>query len=433
MKNKLIKRRLFQEIISLLKRKEIFAIVGPRQAGKTTLLKIIADYLKTKYSISPGNIFYFNFEDPLLINEFEENPAEFVKSRLKNGKVYFFFDEFHYTKEGGKKLKLLYDLFPQAKIFISGSSSLELTFATAKYLVGRIFYFRLFPLDFAEFLEYKAPDLISSFEKQRIWLENYLMAGKELSFPKQSIFERRFANFWEEFITFGGYPEVVKTREKEVKIKVLENVVSTYLQREIRTLLLVEDVGGYQSLLRILASQSGDLLNLNQVSNDSGLNFLLLKKHLEILKETFVIQKISPFHHNITSELRKTPKVYFLDNGLRNLLLNNFSSLVKRPDKGKIGEMFVFQQFFKRLKAQEKINFWRTRGGAEVDFVFTSGEEEIALEVKIGSLKKPQIGRSLYSFLNHYPDKRVIIFNKNLWRLLKKKKNSFLFAPIYYA
>jgi len=213
----------------------------------------------------------------------------------------------------------------------------------------------------------------------------------------------------------------------------LESIVSTYLQREIRTLLLIEDLDGYQSLLKILAAQSGELLNLNQLGNDTGLNFPLLKKYLKILEETFVIKQVAPFHRNVSSELRKMPKVYFLDNGLRNLLLNNFSSLTGRPDKGEIGETFVFQEMFKRLKPNEKINFWRTRGGAEVDFVFTRGQAEIPLEVKTQNLEKPKITRSLNSFLSSYGSPRAVVFNRNLWQVIKRDKIEILFSPLWYV
>ena len=432
MKNKLIKRRLFSEILKLLKRKEIFAVVGPRQSGKTTLLLMISDYLKTKKKVPENRIFYFTFEDPLVLEEFQSNPSEFVKSRIKEEKTYFFFDEFHYTDNGGKKLKLLYDLFPKAKFFISGSSSLELTFQTAKYLVGRIFYFRLFPLEFSEFLEYRAPDLASSFLERQDWFKKFL-ACQEKASPGLSVFEKRFQTLWEEFVAFGGYPEVVKEKKPEIKTKILENIVSTYLQKEIRTLLLIKDLSGYQNLLKLLASQSGKLVNLNQLSNDTGLNFLNLKKNLKILEETFIIQRVSPFYSNLSSELRKTAKIYFQDFGLRNLLLSNFSSISARPDKGEIGESFVFQEIFKRINPTEKINFWRTRGGAEIDFVLTRGEEKIALEVKTSIFKKAKTSRALISFLNNYSAKRVVICNLNLWKVFDKKDVKFLFLPIWYT
>lgn len=433
MKNTLIKRRLLSEVLKFLPRREMFAIVGPRQAGKTTLLHLIADYLKTEKGVGEGRIFYFSFEDPLIQEEFESNPQEFIAGRMKRETTYFFLDEFHYVKEGGRKLKLVYDLFPKAKIIVSGSSSLELTFTTAEHLVGRIFYFRLLPLDFGEFLEYKNPDLLSSFSERWEWKEDFLTGKVAAPPPPPSIFDKRVGKLWEELVTFGGYPEVVKTEDKETKVKILENIVSTYLQREIRTLLLVEDLNGYQNLLKILAAQSGKLLNLNQFSDDTGLNFLLLKKYLKVLEETFIIKRLAPFHRNLSSELRKTPKGYFLDNGLRNLLLNNFSSLMNRPDKGEVGEAFVFQEIFKKLKPNERINFWRTRGGAEVDFVFTRGQTETPLEVKVKSFGEPKITRSLSSFLSSYGPKRAVVFNQNLWQIAVRDRVEILFSPLWYA
>ena len=432
MKNQLIKRKLFSQIIDLLERKEIFALVGPRQVGKTTLMKMIIDYLVEKKHILREKIFYFNFEDPLLQEEFAQDPKEFIRARLSKGRVYFFFDEFHYLKEGGRKLKLIYDLFPQAKIFISGSSSLELTFETARWLVGRILFFRLFPLDFEEFLGWRAKEILPVFREKRQHVWRFIQ-GKEKQWLKASIFEKRLANLWQELAIFGGYPEVIKAEKEQEKVKILEGIVSTYLQREIRSLLLVEDLAGYQTFLRLLAAQAGDILNFQQLSNDSGLSLFLVKKYLKFLEETFVISQIFPYRRSLSSELRKRPKVYFLDSGLRHFLINNFSPLRLRDDRGKVSEMFVFQQLFKNLSLFSQLHFWRTRGGAEVDFVLIEGERILPLEVKTSALSQPKLTRSLLSFLTKYQPEKAVVFNRNLFQLITKGKTQILFLPFWYA
>lgn len=397
-------------------------------------MKMIIDYLKKEKNIPEEEIFYFTFEDPLNLEEFDQDPQEFVRARLKqpDRRTYFFFDEFHYSQEGGRKLKLLYDLFPKIKIFISGSSSLELTFQTAKHLVDRIFYFYLFPLSFEEFLEFRQPDIFNSYQEKRELMVKFIQE-EEGGRIKPSIFEKRLALARSEFVRFGGYPEVVVSKDETIKIRVLQNIVSTYLQRDIRSLLLIEDLASYQNLLRLLAAQTGDLANFAQLGNDAGLSFPLLRKYLKILEETFVIKKVSPYFKNLSSEIRKTPKFYFLNLGLRHALLNDFSKIDNRADKGKVAENLVFSQLYKRYYGQPvDLNFWRTRGKAEVDFILRTNKLT-PIEVKFRKFPKPTLGKGYLSFLTSCQPKRGLMITKEDWYELKVGHPVILFHPIWYA
>lgn len=149
--NKYLPRLLFDEIIKWLKRKEIIAIKGPRQSGKTTLLLMIQDYLIEKERVNPKNVIFLTFEDREILEKFSKAPKDFVSSFIrgqKDERSYFLIDEFHYLEEGGQKLKLLYDIFPNIKFIITGSSSLEIAGKTAKFLVGRMFSFYLYQFSF---------------------------------------------------------------------------------------------------------------------------------------------------------------------------------------------------------------------------------------------------------------------------------------------
>ena len=156
-----IRRKIEYQIQASLKSKEIIAIVGPRQCGKTTLLKHIADDLDNKNFIS--------FDDMKALQMFERDIETFVVTYVR-GKKYLFIDEFQYAKEGGKKLKYIHD-FNETKIFISGSSAIDLTIHAVKYLVGRVFIFNLYQFDFEEFLQAKNPELVPLLQEQKEMLE----------------------------------------------------------------------------------------------------------------------------------------------------------------------------------------------------------------------------------------------------------------------
>jgi len=347
---------LFQKIISWLKEKEIFIILGPRQSGKTTLFSMIQEYLLQKKKVKSNSIFSFSFEDLETRRQFNQNPKEFVESRIKDkkGRLWWFLDEYHWIKQGGQKLKFLYDFYPQIKFFITGSSSLEITFKTGKYLVGRSLYFHLFPLSFSEFLKFKDPIIFNSYNKSRNFLWNFILGKKKIPLLENSIYEENFYKFFEEYLTFGDYPEIIKKKNKELKKAVLNSIINTYLEREIRELLLIEDLDSYRKLLQLFSSQVGQITNYNQLSSDSSLYFKLVKKHLNILEETFVIKRVYLFFKNFSSEIRKNPKIYFYDTGIRNSLIENFGNLFLRTDKGGLVENFIFQEFQKQNKVLEK-------------------------------------------------------------------------------
>ena len=428
---KLIDRDLFPKITSWIKQKEIFIIIGPRQAGKTTFLLMLKDFLIQKKKINPKSVFYFSFEDAEIRSQFNQNPKEFIDSRIKNikGKIWIFFDEYHWIKEGGQKLKFIYDFYPQIKLFVTGSSSLELTFQTAKYLVGRCFYFNLFPLSFSEFLNYKNKEVFNSFGERHKNIWDFLSGKRKNVNLTPSIFEDKLSKLFNEYITFGGYPEVVKKRGKNLKIMTLKSIVATYLERDIRSLLLIEDIDSYRKFLQILSSQAGQITNYEQLSSDSSLYFKLLKKYLGVLEETFIVKQLRPFFKNFSSELRKNPKIYFIDTGLRNALLDDFANVFLRIDRGYLAENFAFSEIFKKEK---RINFWRTKSKAEVDFVLRKGLSPIPVEVKFQKMKKSILSKSFLSFLETYQPANALILTNQFWGKIKHGKTSVIFAPIWY-
>jgi predicted AAA+ superfamily ATPase len=333
-------------------------------------------------------------------------------------------DEFHYAKEGGKKLKYLFDT-TKIKFIISGSSSLELTFETGKYLVGRMFKFLLYPFSFREYLLVKDkklfqllnlrfPDIF--FSK----IENQKFFGKEIN--------NRLQKYFEEYLIFGGYPNVVLAKRKEEKIKILESILENYLLKDIKALLNLKTQRELLKIAEFLATQISNLLNYKELSNISKLKYKELLKHLEILKSTFIIDLLLPFYKNPRTELVKTPKVYFLDNGLRNYLLADFKEIKKRNDVGQLVENFVFSTL--KRKNLRKINFWRTKSKAEIDFITQKEGEIIPIEVKYSL--SPSIGKSFYSFVEKFSPKRGYILNQGFLAIEKIKKTKIYFLPVYY-
>ena len=292
-----------------------------------------------------------------------------------------FLDEFHYAKQGGKTLKFIVDTHP-VKIFISGSSAAELSIQAVKYLVGRIFLFNLFQLNFNEFLNFK----------------------KNLS---QKI---KLEQAFEEYAVYGGYPRVVLSETKEEKQLVLKNIYNTYFLREVKDILGLADDYKLTQMIKGLALQIGNLVEWNEIGNISELSFETIKTYANFLEKTYTCHFVKPFFKNKRTEIVKNPKIYFYDTGLRNYVVDDFRTLDKRNDGG-----FLLENVFslELIKHEIKFNFWRSKKQAEVDFVvsFKEGRKE-AFEIKRKVYKNDQNSFSIISFKNQYPEIPVKIMDK---------------------
>lgn len=412
-----ISRELEKEINPFLKRKEILAVVGARQVGKTTFLNYIADEFKKQNK----KIEFLTFEREKDLRLFEK--IEDFKDYYQDYDI-LIIDEFHYAKQGGKKLKYLFDT-TKIKFIISGSSSLELTFETGKFLVGRMLKFLLYPFSFREFLSAREIKLFNILNKK---IPNIFAAGitNKIFFGQE--INARLKKHFEEYLVFGGYPAVVLAKTQQEKIKILESILENYFLKEIKALLNLKTQRELLKIGEFLAGQISNLVNYKELSNASGLKYNDVLKHLEILENTFIINLLRPFYKNPRTELVKTPKVYFLDSGLRNYLIYDFKEFEKRNDAGELVENFVFS----RLKNEKlsKINFWRTKSKAEVDFVLQKQGEIIPIEVKYSSA--PSAGKSFHSFIEKFSPKKGYILTKEFANIQKIKKTNIYFIPVYY-
>lgn len=397
-----ITRFLEKELMKSLNKKEIIAVIGPRQCGKTTLLKHIFNKLE--------NVLFIDFEDREILEMFTQDIKSFAEIYVKKYD-YLFIDEFQYAKEGGKQLKYIYDHF-NTKIFISGSSATELSIQSIKFLVGRIFVFNLYPFSFEEYLNYVDQKVF------RIYLKGAL---------SKPVIER-INQHYDEFAIYGGYPRVVLSEDKEEKILVLRNIYNTYFLKEIKEILNLTKDYKLSKLIHALALQIGGTINYNELSSLTGFDYHDLLKHLNILQKTFICLESRPYFSNKRKEISKAPKIFFMDNGFRNMVLKNFQKISIRADPGQINENFIASELTKK---DVTLKYWKTKAKAEVDFVLEKDEGILPIEVK-SMLQKPKVTRSFMNFIGAYSPKSAIVFSRNIFKEKKYEDTRVLFCPLFF-
>ena len=425
-------RYLTDELEKWLDRKEILAIKGPRQSGKTTMLNILRDYLVNSRNVKKEDIIYVTFEDRDVLDAFSRNPKEFIyryTAGNKDKKFYFLIDEFHYLKDGGQKLKLLYDLYENIKFIITGSSSLELVSSTAKHLVGRVFLFNLFQFSFGEFLEARDKSLHNTYIQNSGLLSDFIEKGESFDI-KKDIFEKDFIRHFEEYLLYGGYPEVIKTDDIEAKRVILKNIYDTYITKDVLELLRIKEIDTFRTMISLMASMMGGIVNYNRLAMDGKSYFRQTKEYIATLEETFVIRILRPYFSNMATELKKNPKIYFVDTGLRNYIINNFNELRLRSDAGKLVESAVLFGLSKR--EETIVRYWRTTAKAEVDFILDNKKSIVPIEVKYSTLKSPELSRGFRSFLKEYRPAQAVVLTKGFWGTIKIEGTTVGFIPAWY-
>jgi predicted AAA+ superfamily ATPase len=414
-----IQRQLEHKIKPFLKRREALAIVGPRQAGKTTFIK----HLEGELEKNGKKVKFITFENLGDLELFSNSIEDFKEIAQEYDCVII--DEFQYAKNAGQKLKYLYDT-TKTKFIVSGSSSLELTFQTGKYMVGRMLDFKLTPFSFREYLSAKDEDLYRLLEKKigkaSIFDFNVVSGfGSEIN--------RRLARALEKYTVWGGYPACVLSKTENEKQKILEGIVEKYLLQDIRGTLHFASSDELVRISRFLATQIGGLVNFAELSASSGLIRAEVARHAKILEKTFIIDLIRPFFTNRRTELVKNPKVYFVDLGIRNFLVSDFRPLENRNDAGLIMENYAYNML-SGAGIAAKLNYWRTKSKAEVDFVVEKEGGVYPIEVKYVS--KNTIGKSFHSFVEKFKPKKGIILTKDYLKEEKIGKTKIIFIPLSY-
>lgn len=372
-------REILVKIKKVLNREEFIILTGARQTGKTSLLIILKEFLEEKGKICH----YFNLENPEnleLLNKHPYNIFEIIPE--KKSKQYIFIDEIQYLNNPSNFLKLLFDeKKDKLKIIASGSSAFYIDKKFKDSLVGRKFLFEIYPLNFNEFLIFKNQEDFIKKNKQKL----------------SKYYQEKLIDLWTNYLIYGGYPKVVLAENPDMQKIILEDIASSYIKKDIRDA-GIKQSEKYFALLKILAGQTGNLVNSQELAASLQIAHKTVEEYLYVMQKSYQIAFIKPFYKNLRKELTKMPKVYFYDLGLRNLLLNNFNQISKRLDKGAYLENIAFREFLNQTHNIDRIKFWRTQDKKEVDFII----DNQAFEIKSRSDK---IKKSHYSqFINSYPD-----------------------------
>lgn len=429
-------RDLINKIKPFLERKEFIAITGPRQSGKTTFLELLKTYLIEEMHMTADQIKIVTFEDRRLLAQFESEPISFVQSYLPREHTrtfYLMIDEFQYAKDGGQKLKLIYDTVKGIKVFITGSSSLDIKAQVGRFMVGRILTFYLYPFSFKEYLRVHDTRLEGVYTENNKKFTSWLFKNHQFKIKSGiDIFANEFNKRYEEFCIWGGYPAVVIAKSENIRKKLLSDIYNSYILKDIKTLLELATERNLFLLSQQLAAHVGSIIVYQNLGQASGLDYRNLKKHLNILDQTFVCKTVRPFFKNRQKELTKNPKIYFLDMGFRDNLMENFNAFAQRSDAGAVVENAVFIRLNELFQGIERINFWRTKVGAEVDFILHAKNKILPVEVKYSDFTTEKVSRSLTSFIDSFRPEFAIVLTKNYWGSKKKGKTRVVFLPVYY-
>ena len=424
-----IERELEGELAEVLDRPEAIALLGPRQAGKTTLLFRLREHFQ-KQGVA---VHYFTFEDPYTVEQVEKAPRRWLEQVvLPDRRNVVMLDEVHWLSGGGRILKLLYDTFPGVKFFLTGSVSLLLREIVAK-MAGRVLLYRLFPFSFGEFLRARGDAFLQGWHRAfRENLRRYLVEGlwKEIE-PLPPEARKQMEVLWEEFLIFGGYPGVVLAETRAVKTRLLSSILHMIFERDILALASVGKLRESWRVSRWFAANATGLLNFSELSKDIGVTLVTARRYVALLESAMVFTLLPPYYTNPATELKKQPRIFFFDSGLRNAFLMNFAGLAQRTDQGPLTELFVFSELVKSLPPWYELRYWRTKRKQEVDFVVVGNGEAIPVEVKAAPLKEPKLSPPFRAFLRQYHPRRAVVVNRTLLTLQKWDKTQVLFCPVF--
>jgi predicted AAA+ superfamily ATPase len=234
----------------------------------------------------------------------------------------------------------------------------------------------------------------------------------------------------EEFVLFGGYPGVVVTDSIEDKKRLLKEIYNSYVQKDISDFLKVEDISGFNRMVQFLSAQTASLCKINEVSKNVRLSRHFVEKYLLALEETYVIALLRPYFANLGKAIIKTPKLYFIDNGLRNAVFGEFQPLDKRADIGQIIENFVFSELIKSIE-KDRLWFYRTTTGSEIDFLYVKGGKTAPLEVKYRISHQKTYPKTLNTLAKHTALKKGLLITRDYFYNLETQNMEILFRPAW--
>jgi hypothetical protein len=392
-----IQRNIHNVIRKHLKRKEYTIITGPRQSGKTSLLQALFKEIKEEGK----EVNYITLEDSDILSAINLHPEEVFsfsprprKSLDENNEGtqphFLFIDEVQHASDPSNFLKYIYDMYGRnLKIVATGSSAFYIDQKFNDSLAGRKRIFELKTLSFDEWLVFK------NLRHMKDELLNIRQHEKYISTSYREILE-----LFSDYLIFGGYPEIALESDKEEKIMLLKELRDSFLKKDMNET-GISTPDKFYLFFSVLAGQTGNLLNKNELAATIGVDNKTIDKYLHVLQNSFYIELVKPFYSNLRKELTKMPKVYFKDTGMRNIALNRFFDWRSREDQGALLENYVHRRLTE-LYDRDAIKFWRTTDKKEIDFIVTtSGIEGYACEVKVNCRKAKQALRS--KFTEFYP------------------------------
>jgi predicted AAA+ superfamily ATPase len=343
-----IQRRLEAAVNQALFKGKIIIVYGARQVGKTTLVKKIAENLGETYQ-------YLNCDEMDILSALQNaNTSEMLKQVMGPHRLVII-DEAQRVKNIGLKLKLIVDNFPQIQVIATGSSSFDLANEINEPLTGRNFEFWLFPLTVGELFA----------KDQKIEAQRKL----------------------ESLLVFGSYPDIYQLESREQKSERIKYLASNFLYKDVLKFNNIKNSEVVLKLLQALALQIGSEVSYNELANIVGVNKKTIAGYIELLEKSFIIFRLSPYSGNLRKAIGKLRKIYFLDLGIRNAIINNQNPIQIRDDMGKLWENFIIAERYKlQLGLGHKTNFyfWRTYDKQEVDLVEEIGGRLLGWEIKWG-------------------------------------------------
>ena len=371
----MIPRELEQILISTLtKSDKLILLYGPRQAGKTTILQ----NLKTYFIKSGQSVLYLNCDLAEDLSVVDTSSLISLKQLLGETEV-LLLDETQRLTNPGLTLKIIHDNFPTIKVAATGSSSFNLKNAASDALTGRYLDFTLYPLSFSEVVRYQ--DFSDNPQLKKQQTDGLLPS----------------------FLLYGAYPDVFLQGAPLEKQTLLTKIIESYLFKDILSFHKIRHSEAISSLAQALAYQIGSEVNESELANRLKIDRKTVVNYLDLLEQTFVIVRVRPFSKNPRREIGRNYKVYFLDLGLRNALVGDFNPLGIRSDAGALWENFIIAERIKMSAHRASAfnyNFWRTFGGAEVDWLERRFNQKMsAFEIKY---KPGQLSRGAYSFTHRY-------------------------------
>ena len=342
--------RFYQDLTHYLKPSNVLVIYGPRQVGKTTLIR---DFLAThpgRYKLDSGD--NIHIQTVLGSQDFD------AIKEYAQGYSLIVIDEAQRIPNVGQGLKILVDQIPDIQVIATGSSSFELAGQVGEPLTGRKTTLTLYP--------------VSQLELRGLYNTYELKSNLE------------------HWLVFGGYPEITATESKSEKIRLLEELVQSYLFKDILELEQVKSSKTLMDLLRLLAFQVGKEVSLNELGQQVGVDTKTVARYLDLFEKAFVVYNLRGFSRNLRSEIVRKGKYYFYDNGIRNGVISNFNEMGLRNDAGELWENFLFMERLKKRSYQNvyaNSYFWRTWERQEIDLIEEREGKLFAFEFKWGKGK----------------------------------------------